>query len=91
MAPKVGILIYLGDLIEPGHHHVRPGRSMGRRPCRRFLNPYPEELKTNLSTQLPRTENVAVDDQLQSFIVDMLSLVAISEIRCRLGNAPARR
>ena len=91
MAPKAGIVIYLGDLIERRHHHVRSSRSKGIRSCRRFLNPYSEELKTNLSIRLSRAENVAVDDQLQSFIVDVHSLVAISEVRCRLGDAPAGR
>ena len=91
IAPKVGVSLYLCKLVEPGNHHVRSGGAKGIRSCRRFLNPYSEELKTHLATRLSRTEEIAIDEQLRSLIVDSQSLIAISEIRCRLGNASARR
>ena len=64
VAPEIGVLSYLGDLVRPGNHHVGSGLAKGIRSCRRFLNPYSEELKTHLAARLVRTEEIAIDDQL---------------------------
>ena len=78
VAPKVRVSLYFSDLVNPGNHHIGSGCSEGIRSCRRFLNPDSEELETHLSVRLLRTEDVAIDDQLQSFIVNAQALITIS-------------
>ena len=81
----------LGDLVCPGNHHVGSGCSKGVRSCRRFLNPDSKELEPHFSIGFLGTEDVAIDDQLQSFIVDLQTLIAIPVTCCCLSDSPGVR
>ena len=90
LVPCARITMQLSDLILSRHHHVGSSGTKVVRPCRRFLQPNSEELKTNLSIWFPRADKVAVDQQLQSFIVDSHPLVAISD-RSRFSDVSTAR
>ena len=91
VAPQVRVSLYLSDLVRPGNHHVGSGCSKGVRSCRRFLNPDSKELEPHFSIGFLGTEDVAIDDQLQSFIVDLQTLIAIPVTCCCLSDSPAVR
>ena len=91
VAPQVRISLYLSDLVRHGNHHVGSGCSKGVRSCRRFLNPDSKGLEPHFSIRLLGTEDVAIDDQLQSFIVNAQTLITISVACCCLRDSPAVR
>ena len=85
------ISLDLGNLVCPGNHHVGSGCSKGVRSYRRFLNPDSKELEPHFSVRFLGAEDVAIDDQLQSFIVDLQTLIAIPVTCCCLSDSPAVR